>query len=122
MSAAEPGSTASIRSGSILVPVSAVMSSSSRAGGLSLALLASTTSRAAAGTSRMPACSTSVTKNGLPPVSRYSSAGSRPLAAASRPTPGGDRGASVTRWIDRSPARSPSATRSGWSVVRPSSR
>ncbi len=85
-------------------------SSSPRASGDRPAVRANTASRTVAGSVSPPASSTSVTKNGFPSVSSWSSRASTPDEAASSRTPSSDSGASVHR--DERPASSPSTSRS----------
>jgi hypothetical protein len=116
-SAAAASSTGSIR-----LPISAPVLSTARASSPTVATRASTTSRAEAGTAAEPDRTTSVTKNGLPPVSRCRSAGSMPLPPASRPTACTDRGARSIRRVPRWVARTPRAARSRSRPDRSSSR
>ena len=85
---------------------------------------ASTASRTVAGTSPPPAASTSVTKNGFPPVTSCSRAGVR-RRPRSRPASGrrpATAAASAIRRMPAAVAASPSTSRSGWPAVASSGR
>ena len=77
-------------------------------------------------TRRAPAvagvASASVTKNGLPPVSRWTSSAGASVPAASSRTASSDRGCSPSQTAPLADARSPSTSRSGCSAVTSSSR
>ncbi len=86
----------------------------------SRAARASTASRTVSGISPCPAARISVTKNGFPPVWRYSSSASRRCGAASSATAACDSGWSLIRLPPRT--SSPSTTRSCWERSSSSSR
>ena len=85
--------------GSIRPPSRAITSSADRAAGLTCRALASTASRADRGRSVEPAASSSVRKNALPPVRRWSVPGSRPDGPARSRTPSSDSGRTSRRCV-----------------------
>jgi hypothetical protein len=82
---------------------------------------ARTASRTVAGTGSSGLASTSVTKNGLPPVAPSTAAGSSPAGADSSRTPAADSRASSRRHTSW-PARAPRTRQRGWSSRSSSSR
>ncbi|WP_405089229.1 hypothetical protein [Microbispora sp. NBC_01389] len=94
---------------------------SSRAGRGSNRSRSRTRSRTVAGAARPSAFSSSVTSNGLPPESRWTGSGSRPVRRARSATHSRDRGGSDTRRVIAL-GRVARAPRSGCSVPTSSSR
>lgn len=99
--------TAPTSQGSQWTPATAAASRTLRALDESLDARARTASRTVAGMAGEPLARISVTKNGLPPVRRYSPAGSRPLPSASVRTAASVRRGSVVRRAPSAVARSP---------------
>jgi hypothetical protein len=96
--------------------------SASRAGILNVRVRARTASRTDTGRASLPASSTALTRNGLPAVSRWSSAASIPVPSANVATPAVDSAGRVSRRVARWLANAPSVNRSGSFGTSASSR